>query len=237
MESNQLPSMSPEINELALALMKAQTKYVASKRETEGYGYKYSELSDCIEATRPALTENGLSISQIFTLSPSGKNILSTFLLHESGQWIKSDMYIKPAKDDPQGHGSAQTYARRYSYNAIVGLAQEDDDGAASMPDNKSTASSKTHKRTASKPTPNSNGAEDLGSWVFPKGKFENRPLKEIPINELDSLATYYIEKGITKGYCGEFLKILPKYKASLIPNATTKDSGPTFDSSEEIPW
>ena len=38
---------------------------------------------------------------------------------------------LKPTKADPQGMGSAVTYARRYSYMAIIGLAAEDDDGNA----------------------------------------------------------------------------------------------------------
>ena len=39
------------------------------------------------------------------------------------------------SKQDPQGYGSALTYARRYSLMACVGIAPEDDDGnAASHP-------------------------------------------------------------------------------------------------------
>ncbi len=38
-------------------------------------------------------------------------------------------------KQDPQGYGSALTYARRYSLMAVCGIAPEDDDGnAASKP-------------------------------------------------------------------------------------------------------
>jgi hypothetical protein len=40
---------------------------------------------------------------------------------------------IKPVKDDPQGIGSAITYARRYSLQAVAGIAADDDDGEAAM--------------------------------------------------------------------------------------------------------
>ena len=45
-------------------------------------------------------------------------------------------MRLLMAKQDPQGQGSAVTYARRYSYCAALGIvADEDDDGqAASQP-------------------------------------------------------------------------------------------------------
>jgi len=42
---------------------------------------------------------------------------------------------VPASKQDPQGYGSALTYARRYSLQAACGIAPEDDDGnAASKP-------------------------------------------------------------------------------------------------------
>jgi hypothetical protein len=38
---------------------------------------------------------------------------------------------VQPVKADPQGEGSALTYARRYALMAIAGIAPEDDDGNA----------------------------------------------------------------------------------------------------------
>jgi hypothetical protein len=57
---------------------------------------------------------------------------------------------LKPTKADPQGMGSAVTYARRYAYMAIIGMAAEDDDGnAASQPVNRQApAVSRPHNRT-----------------------------------------------------------------------------------------
>jgi hypothetical protein len=40
-------------------------------------------------------------------------------------------LHVPAAKHDPQGYGSALTYARRYSLMAACGIAPEDDDGNA----------------------------------------------------------------------------------------------------------
>ena len=51
--------------------------------------------------------------------------------MHESGEWLESDgLTMKPVKNDPQGMGSAITYARRYALQSFLSLnTGEDDDG------------------------------------------------------------------------------------------------------------
>lgn len=92
---------------------------------------KYASLTAIIEAIREPLTKNGLTFVQF----PDGENQLTTRLMHSSGEWMQASYQMIPAKNDPQGLGSAITYQRRYSLGAILGLAtEEDDDGnAASM--------------------------------------------------------------------------------------------------------
>jgi hypothetical protein len=56
--------------------------------------------------------------------------MVETVFVHESGEVMECGMLHVPAgKQDPQGYGSALTYARRYSLLAATGLAPEDDDG------------------------------------------------------------------------------------------------------------
>src|SRR5690606_28798520 len=51
---------------------------------------------------------------------------------HESGEMIRSGkLHVPASKQDPQGYGSALTYARRYSLMTACGIAPEDDDGNA----------------------------------------------------------------------------------------------------------
>jgi hypothetical protein len=58
--------------------------------------------------------------------------IVETVFVHESGETFSAGkLHVPAAKQDPQGYGSALTYARRYSLMAACGIAPEDDDGNA----------------------------------------------------------------------------------------------------------
>jgi hypothetical protein len=78
-----------------------------------------------------ALNDNGIFLLQKNYDCEDGV-IVQTVFLHESGEQIDAGMLHVPAgKRDPQGYGSALTYARRYSLMAACGIAPEDDDGNA----------------------------------------------------------------------------------------------------------
>jgi hypothetical protein len=54
---------------------------------------------------------------------------------------MSNEFLLKCAKTDPQGMGSAITYARRYGLQSACGIPSEDDDGnAASAPMSKEKA-------------------------------------------------------------------------------------------------
>lgn len=121
---------SEAIGEIAKALSKAQGAIDNAKKKSENPFFKsqYADLAACIDVCKEALTANGLAIVQ----SPFNDNVcvgVVTLLAHESGEWIKSTLKLKPIKGDPQTTGATITYARRYSLCAVVGIAQEDDDG------------------------------------------------------------------------------------------------------------
>lgn len=63
----------------------------------------------------------------------AGNVTLMTQMTHATGQWMRSWYPVRPTKNDPQGLGSAITYARRFAYCSMVGVAavDEDDDGDA----------------------------------------------------------------------------------------------------------
>jgi hypothetical protein len=126
---------SEAINELATALAKAQAEICHAKKDEANpyFKSKYADLPAVIDAAKAALTKNGLSVIQAPNIMEDGRVYLVTQLNHASGQWIRSSYPIKPIKDDPQGMGSALTYARRYAYASLVGVAAagEDDDGNA----------------------------------------------------------------------------------------------------------
>jgi hypothetical protein len=94
------------------------------------YEYAYADLADTLKLVVPVLKTHGLSVMQ-FPGSVDGDYVLTTIVMHESGQWIKGTMRLPVAKVAAQALGSAITYCRRYALSAVLGIATEpDDDGA-----------------------------------------------------------------------------------------------------------
>jgi hypothetical protein len=118
--------------ELAKAMCKAQAALapVLKDKTNPAFRSKYADLGAVLEAILPAFNANGLSLIQ----APSNDGTLvgvTTFVMHESGEWFETTLRMRPVKPDPQGVGSAITYARRYAALAVAGAAPEDDDGNA----------------------------------------------------------------------------------------------------------
>ena len=120
---------SPTVTKIIPALIKAQQAFLPAYKESKNphYNSRYCDLAGCVDACKTALAEHGMTVIQVTITTPVAK--LVTTLFHESGEWIRSFYPLTPQKMDPQGMGSAVTYARRYALMAIVGLAPEDDDG------------------------------------------------------------------------------------------------------------
>ena len=124
---------SDNISELAKALTNFQSKLEGVKKDStvNHFKHKYADLASVWEAVRGPLTECGLSVTQLVNGigRPEGfTTTLITTLFHESGEWISGEMPLILAKLDPQGQGSAISYARRYALAAILGVYQVDDD-------------------------------------------------------------------------------------------------------------
>ncbi len=49
--------------------------------------------------------------------------------MHSSGEFLSNSFTVALSKQDAQAAGSALTYCRRYSLQAIAGIPSEDDDG------------------------------------------------------------------------------------------------------------
>lgn len=128
-----MPFMSKEIDKLAAALSKAQAQIRSAAKDSVNphFKSKYADLASVWEACRDPLTSNGLSVVQL--PRADGKQVtLFYMLLHSSGQYISGELVLTAVQETPQAIGSAITYARRYTLAALVGIAQDDDDGNAS---------------------------------------------------------------------------------------------------------
>lgn len=117
--------------ELAKAMVAAQQSLglVAKSAVNPHFKSRYADLATVLDAILPALNGAGISLMQAPGGDSDGNVTLTTTLLHESGEWMESTLTMRPTKSDPQGVGSAITYARRYAALAVAGAAPEDDDG------------------------------------------------------------------------------------------------------------
>nr|DAU08314.1 MAG TPA: ERF superfamily protein [Caudoviricetes sp.] len=124
--------LSEKFDEILPALHKARSQFVKVKKDRQNSHLKnkYATLDSVLDAITPALTENELMIMQDMIANDEGgvKIRVETTVIHVSGQWCKLYAEIPIVKNDPQGVGSAFTYARRYALAAAFGLSQADDD-------------------------------------------------------------------------------------------------------------
>ena len=129
---------SPAITELAKAMLRVQLSLSPASKDAENLfvNKRYATLNSVMDACREALTVNAIWVSQYPVAVQTGHLGLVTKLVHaESGQWQSSLMVMPLPKADPQGYGSALTYARRYGLATMVGLVTEiDDDGEGAIP-------------------------------------------------------------------------------------------------------
>lgn len=120
---------------ISKALVKAQAAMSHAAKDAKNPHFKsaYSSLASVIDAVRPALSSNGLAFVQKLHTADGGVAV-ETVLIHESGQEMSfGTLFIPATKQDAQGYGSAISYAKRYSLQAALGIASEDDDGQAAV--------------------------------------------------------------------------------------------------------
>lgn len=127
---------SDTITKIADALVKAQAAMKPAIKDSRNphFNSRYADLASVWDAIREPLTTNGLSVIQMVGSNELEKTTLTTRVTHVSGEWIESTWQIPVGKQDPQGLGSAISYARRYALASAIGVVQEDDDGNAAMP-------------------------------------------------------------------------------------------------------
>jgi hypothetical protein len=118
------------MQQIATALVKAQLAFAPALKSSTNPHFKsrYADLAACVEAVIDSLNANGIALIQRTHDSDNGVAV-ETLFVHESGETISGGiLHVPAAKHDPQGYGSALTYARRYSLMAACGIAPEDDD-------------------------------------------------------------------------------------------------------------
>lgn len=171
---------SETIGKISEALAKAQGEMKPASFDSTNphFRSKYASLTAIMEACRSSLSTNNIAIVQ-GTSVEENRVIVTTMLVHSSGEFISDQLSLNTVKDTPQGVGSAITYARRYSLSSMVGIVSDEDDDAEGATDNNVKPSrpvlvkniqmnkkSKTETKTINKPVAANNPVQERVSKI-----------------------------------------------------------------------
>jgi hypothetical protein len=203
---------SDSIVNLAAALIKAQASFDPILKDTKNpyYNSKYADLSGVLEATQAKLAEQGLVVIQLPISRDQSAGVV-TMLVHSSGEFVASELLLPGVMDGKDGKprfnsqsvGSAISYARRYSYLPMIGVAAEDDDGNAASKNSLAPQTKASPKAVAAPSKVNS----------APATSSESRPVTEQ--QTVPSEGTVDTEKDTAAPVSGDSTKPNPEQLAS----------------------
>lgn len=203
-------TQSDTIAKVAAALVAAQAalRPVGKDGKNPAFRSKYATLDAIMEMVRPALAAHGLAVVQGVTHPETDANgklvgiMVSTRVVHTSGEWLASVVPVPVAKADAHGLGSALSYGRRYGVSALLALStDEDDDGNA--------ATTSTNRPAPSRPAPDApppgkrlhDSVPDTPRGPMPLSKAEAMTMKGQRLGDMDTdrlgkLLAWATEKG-----------------------------------------
>ena len=126
---------SETIGAIATALAKAQAELVNPEKTLSATivgrsgerTFRYASLATGLDLIRKCLGQHQIAVVQS-TAVDQGRIMLTTRLVHASGEWVSSLWPVcHAAEASAQIKGAALTYARRYALFTLVGIAGEDD--------------------------------------------------------------------------------------------------------------
>jgi hypothetical protein len=170
---------SEQIGDLVAALAKAQAEFTFAAKDSNNpaFNSKYADLAANIVAVRPSLSKHGIALMQFDEVDLERQTASVTTSLHFAEQYI-SIMAEAPAVGQKgfnvQSIGACWTYLRRYTLQALCGLASDDDDGNSLAVENKpvpakAKAAPKSAQPAPAEPEPAA--ATSIRSGFFSKAK------------------------------------------------------------------
>jgi hypothetical protein len=152
-ESNQAISKALVAAWGCIETPKHNTGVKVTTKSGSSYEFSYTDLEGIFDALKTVYKENKIAVLQSpKTFFQEGHLMISveTMLLHESGEWVKSEPLGVTASNNMQDLGGQITYMKRYSLSAISGISTEKDDDANGVSGNqveyKNTDQGKTKK-------------------------------------------------------------------------------------------
>ena len=143
-------------------LLKVQAKLKAPKNQYNNFGkYKYRNCEDILEAVKPLLEEQGLTLTisdQIEAMENNRTYVKAVATLTDGKDTLQVSAYARESEtkkgmDDSQVTGATSSYARKYALNGLFLI--DDTKDADSMNNTSSGATSKPKAQTKPKAKPN----------------------------------------------------------------------------------
>ncbi|WIE74510.1 ERF family protein [Curtobacterium sp. MCSS17_007] len=121
----------PPVIAKALISIQSELKALTKSAANDAYGSNYVPLDVVTEKAHELLSARKIAVMQPMITDEHGHAALETILVHESGKSFIRTTKLAIREIDPQKHGSAVTYTRRYALMAMIGITakEEDDDG------------------------------------------------------------------------------------------------------------
>lgn len=212
-------AMSPAIGKLAEALASAQAEMPTARKDAKNPHFKndYASFESVVAAWKSCGPKQGLAIAQLPT-STDGQSVgVTTILMHKSGEFIRSTLVLRPAKADPQGIGSAISYAKRYTFAAVTGLptGEGEDDGEAAVGRNNGPGRHDPPARPQIAPPPSNRAPEDDRDEVL--AMIASCRTRE-DVDDIKGNVSKFVPKG--HAYRDEVVAALTKRHGELKPRA-----------------
>lgn len=231
---NEFVKMSSTNDKLFTALAKAQGDFKEPTKDAQNphFNSSFASLHSLREAAKPALAANSLSITQHPVSYPGAVVGVVTILAHTSGQWMSSEFRIKSRDETAQPMGGSVTYARRYAYASILGLAAvEDDDGNSNSKPN--------HQLPAKSYDQGPVVVAATSDYIIDFGTHSGKRFAQLSADDIKKSIVYWKDQEKIKGkpLTGKpytFVKNAQSYLESQVNKSLVKEDFPPFTDLDE---
>ena len=144
---------SKSIVEITKALIKfqSQIKLVPKAKANPFFESKYADLGAIWTEIREPLSKNDM-VAIHGTKAAGAKIIVTTLILHATGEWLETDVEMRPKNDGAQAVGSTITYGKRYGVSAILNVVSEGEDDDGEGAEGRSAGGTREEKKPARRP-------------------------------------------------------------------------------------